>query len=81
MYQFHPVIAYGDAIGNDSFALESLLWRHGARSRLYAAHAHDEVAAFVRPWRDLERPRGRRGSVGAGSGIAPGGSRRARCDF
>ena len=52
-YQFHPVIAYGDAIGNDTFALERLLWARGARSRIYAAHAHDEVAAFVRPWRDL----------------------------
>ena len=51
--QFHPVIAHGDAIGNDTFALERLLWARGARSRIYAAHAHDEVAAFVRPWRNL----------------------------
>ncbi|MSQ37918.1 MAG: glycosyltransferase [Chloroflexi bacterium] len=57
-YQFHPVIADGDAIGNDAFALERLLWARGARSRIYAAHAHDEVAAFVRPWRDLfQEPR------------------------
>ena len=54
-YQFHPVVAYGDAIGNDAFALERLLWARGARSRIYAAHAHDEVAAFVRPWRDLAK--------------------------
>lgn len=51
--QFHPTIAYGDAISNDAFALEGLLWREGVRSRLYAASAHDEVGAFVRPWRDL----------------------------
>ena len=53
VFQFHPTIAYGDAISNDSFALEALLWRHGVRSRLYAAHAHEEVRAFVRDWRDI----------------------------
>ena len=55
VFQFHPTIAYGDAISNDAFALEALLWQQGVRSRLHAAHAHDEVAAFVRPWQDIGR--------------------------
>ncbi len=54
-HQFHPVIAYGDAVSNDSFELQRLFWASDVRSDLFAAEAKPEVAALVRDWRDLER--------------------------
>jgi len=57
VFQFHPSLAYGDAISNDTFAMEHLLWRHGVRTRMYAANAQDEVAPFVRSWRDMAKER------------------------
>ena len=51
--QFHPTIAYGDAVGNDCFELQQLLWTHGARSELFAQEAKPEVRPFVRPHHDL----------------------------
>lgn len=53
VYQFHPTIAFGDAVGNDCFGLQHLLWQHGVRSELFAEDARPEVRAFVRGWRDL----------------------------
>jgi|GEM_PF-257740 len=53
VHQFHPTIAYGDAVGNDCFELQQLLWRSGARSELFAQEARPEVRAFVRDWPDL----------------------------
>ncbi|MDQ3401555.1 MAG: glycosyltransferase [Chloroflexota bacterium] len=53
LHQFHPTIAFGDAVGNDCFGLQHLLWRHGVRSELFAEDARPEVRAFVRDGRDL----------------------------
>ena len=53
--QLHPTLAYGDAIGNDCFELQRLMWRDGVRSELFAEEAKPEVRPFVRPWRELER--------------------------
>jgi len=53
VHQFHPTIAYGDAVGNDCFELQQLLWRCGARSELFAQEVRPEVRAFVRDWPDL----------------------------
>ncbi len=55
MHQFHPVIAYGDAIGNDAFELQRMFWASDVRSDLFAWEAKPEVKALVRDWRDLER--------------------------
>ena len=54
-HQFHPVIAYGDAVGNDAFELQRLFWASDVRSDLFAWEAKAEVKALVRDWRDLER--------------------------
>ena len=54
-HQFHPVIAYGDAIGNDAFELQRLFWASDVRSDLFAWEAKPEVRALVRDWHDLER--------------------------
>nr|MBA2440479.1 glycosyltransferase [Thermoleophilaceae bacterium] len=53
VHQFHPTIAFGDAVGNDCFQLQHLLWQHGVRSDLFAEDARPEVRAFVRGWRDF----------------------------
>lgn len=53
VHQFHPTIAFGDAVGNDCFQLQHLLWQHGVRSDLFAEEARDEVRPFVRDWRGL----------------------------
>ena len=55
VHQFHPTIAFGDAVGNDCFQLQHLIWQHGARSDLFAQEARDEVRPFVRDWRGLVR--------------------------
>src|SRR5438270_647118 len=54
-HQFHPVVAYGDAIGNDAFELQRMFWSSGVRSDLFAWEAKPEVRALVRDWKDLER--------------------------
>ena len=54
-HQFHPVIAYGDAVGNDAFELQRMFWSSGVRSDLFAWEAKPEVRALVRDWKDLER--------------------------
>jgi L-malate glycosyltransferase len=53
--QFHATLAYGDAVGNDCFELQRLLWSCSVRSEVFAEEAKPEVTAFVRPWRDLAR--------------------------
>lgn len=55
VHQFHPVIAYGDAVSNDCLELQRLFWASDVRSDLFAEEAKPEVAALVRDWRDLER--------------------------
>ncbi|HET8568197.1 MAG TPA: glycosyltransferase [Candidatus Limnocylindria bacterium] len=57
LHQFHPTIAFGDAVGNECFQLQHLIWQHGAASDLYAQEARDEVKAFVRPTHDLVHER------------------------
>ena len=52
-HQFHPVIAYGDAVGNDAFELQRLFWQRGAQSDIFVDEAKPEVLAFARSWRDL----------------------------
>ncbi len=54
-HQFHPVLAYGDAVSNDCFELQRLFWASDVRSDLFAWEAKAEVRALVRDWRDLER--------------------------
>ena len=54
-HQFHPVIAYGDAIGNDCFELQRLLWASDVRSDLFAWGTRPEVAALVKDYRELAR--------------------------
>src|SRR5438445_12369362 len=54
-HQFHPVVAYGDAIGNDAFELQRMFWSSGVRSDLFAWEAKPEVRALVRDSKDLER--------------------------
>lgn len=51
--QFHPSIAYGDAVSNNCFELQRLLWSHELRSELFAKEAKPEVKAFVRPYEEL----------------------------
>ena len=55
VHQFHPVIAYGDAVGNDCFELQRLFWAANVRSDLFAWGARPEVNALVRDWHTLER--------------------------
>ncbi|TMB76321.1 MAG: glycosyltransferase [Chloroflexi bacterium] len=54
-HQFHPVVAYGDAVGNDCFELQRMFWASDVRSDLFAWEAKPEVRALVRDWRDLQR--------------------------
>ena len=54
-HQFHPVLAYGDAVGNDCFELQRMFWSAGVRSDLFAWEAKPEVRALVRDYKDLER--------------------------
>ncbi|TML67029.1 MAG: glycosyl transferase family 1, partial [Actinobacteria bacterium] len=60
-HQFHPVVAYGDAIGNDAFELQRMFWSSGVRSDLFAWEAKPEVRGLVRDWKDLERVTSRDG--------------------
>ena len=53
LHQFHPTIAYGDAVGNDCLELQRLLSSHGVRSELFAQEATPEVRAFVRDRMEL----------------------------
>ena len=63
LHQFHPTIAYGDAVGNDCFELQRLITRTGVRSDLFAHEALPDVRAFVRDRTEL-------GAVdGAGSAL------------
>ncbi len=54
-HQFNPVIAYGDAIGNDCLELQRVFWSAGVRSDLFAWEAKPEVRALVRDYHELER--------------------------
>src|SRR2546429_4294911 len=53
-HQFNPVIAYGDAVGNDCLELQRIFWSAGVRSDLLAAEAKPEMRALTRSWDDLE---------------------------
>lgn len=53
VHQFHPTVAYGDAIGGDIFELQRLFWRRGVASEVFAAEARPPIGPFVRPWHDL----------------------------
>src|SRR6266480_7189503 len=53
-HQFNPVIAYGDAVGNDCLELQRIFWSAGVRSDLFAAEAKPEMRALTRSWDDLE---------------------------
>ena len=55
--QFHPTIAYGDAIGGDIFMLQRLFWLHGVASDIYGAEARPGLETFMRPWQDLRSER------------------------
>jgi glycosyltransferase involved in cell wall biosynthesis len=52
-HQFNPVIAYGDAIGNDCLELQRVFWSSGIRSELFAWEAKPEVRALVRDYHEL----------------------------
>src|SRR5438128_11909040 len=60
-HQFHPVVAYGDAVGNDCFELQRIFWSAGVRSDLFAWEAKPEIRALVRDWKDLAHVRRRDG--------------------
>jgi glycosyltransferase involved in cell wall biosynthesis len=60
-HQFHPVIAYGDAVGNDCLELQRMFWASGIRSDLFAWGTRPEVRGLTRDWRDLERLKSRDG--------------------
>jgi len=60
-HQFNPVIAYGDAIGNDCLELQRIYWSSGVRSELFAWEAKPEVRALVRDYHELESLRRRDG--------------------
>jgi glycosyltransferase involved in cell wall biosynthesis len=53
-HQFNPVIAYGDAVGNDCLELQRIFWSSGVRSELFAWEARPDVRALVRDYHDLE---------------------------
>src|SRR5207253_10785857 len=53
-HQFNPVIAYGDAVGNDCLELQRIFWSAGVRSDLFAAEAQPEMRALTRSRDDLE---------------------------
>jgi len=53
-HQFNPVIAYGDAIGNDCLELQRVFWSSGVRSELFAREAKPEVRALVRAYHELQ---------------------------
>ncbi|MDP9275741.1 MAG: glycosyl transferase family 1, partial [Chloroflexota bacterium] len=53
-HQFNPVIAYGDAIGNDCLELQRVFWSAGVRSDLFAWEAKPEVRALVRDYHEIE---------------------------
>src|SRR5438876_3728644 len=53
-HQFNPVIAYGDAVGNDCLELQRIFWSAGVRSDLFAAEAKPEMRALTRSWDELE---------------------------
>src|SRR4029078_11839455 len=54
-HQFHPVIAYGDAVGNDAFELQRLFWAADVRSDLFAWEAKPEAHARLRDGHSPER--------------------------
>ena len=60
-HQFNPVIAYGDAVGNDCLELQRIFWSTGVRSDLFAAEAKPEMRALTRSWDDLGQITGRDG--------------------
>lgn len=52
-HQFHPTLAYGDAVGNDVFELQRLFWTRGIASDAFAQETKPGVEPFVRPWSEL----------------------------
>ncbi len=62
-HQFTATVAYGDAIGNDTFELQRLFWQRGIASDVFAQEAKPGVEPFVRPWHEL------RGEATTGSAL------------
>jgi glycosyltransferase involved in cell wall biosynthesis len=58
-HQFSPTMAYGDAVSNDAFELQRLLWSWQVRSDLFAEDAKPRVRAFVRQFPELLKLRRR----------------------
>lgn len=52
-HQFTATVAYGDAIGNDTFELQRLFWQRGIASDVFGQEAKPGVEPFVRPWHEL----------------------------
>ncbi|MDP9266642.1 MAG: glycosyltransferase [Chloroflexota bacterium] len=65
IHQFHPTLAYGDAVSNDCFELQRLFWDWGATSELYAWERKAAVQAFARDYREYGRPLVARPELGA----------------
>ncbi len=53
VHQFTPTVAYGDAVGNDTFELQRLFWTRGLASDVFAQEAKPLVEAFTRPYHEL----------------------------
>ena len=53
VHQFTPTVAYGDAVGNDTFELQRLFWTRGVESDVFGWEAKPPVEAFVRPQHEL----------------------------
>jgi len=54
VHQFHPTIAFGDAISNDCFELQRVFWSAGMFSEIYATETKEELRAFTKPAADID---------------------------
>ncbi len=53
VHQFTPTVAYGDAVGNDTFELQRLFWTRGVASDVFGWEAKPPVEPFVRAQHEL----------------------------
>lgn len=51
VHQFHSVVAYGDAIGNDILNLQKMLRSLGYASEVFASHSHSTFESRTYHWR------------------------------